>query len=159
MKAFRIALPLVVAVSLAACQSSNMGNKELGGTVVGAALGGLVGSQFGSGGGQLAATALGVALGAYLGNQIGASLDRADQAYAQQAAQHAITAPTGTTSSWQNQKTGHSGTYTPTSGVYTDSQGRQCRNMKQTITLENGKTETVTVKGCQNKDGSWEFSS
>ena len=50
-------------------------------TGVGAALGGLLGSQFGHGGGQLAYTGLGVFTGAMIGNSVGASMDRANSPY------------------------------------------------------------------------------
>lgn len=148
---------VVLAGSLAACQGA--GDKEVGGTVVGAALGGLVGSQFGSGAGQLAATALGVAVGGFIGNQVGKSLDRADQAYHAQANQQAWNAPTGTTSSWNNQQTGASGSVTPQSGYYRDAQGRPCRDMQHQIQYPNGTTENQVITECQNPDGSWETKS
>jgi len=148
---------VVLAGSLAACQGA--GDKEVGGTVVGAALGGLLGSQFGSGAGQLAATAAGVAIGGFIGNQVGQSLDRADQAYHQQANQQAWNAPTGTTSSWNNPQTGASGAVTPTSGYYRDSQGRPCRDMQHQVSYPDGSTENRVITECQNPDGTWEISS
>ena len=66
---------LVVAVSafvLSGCIATN----QQGGTLVGAGLGGLLGSQFGNGTGQLAATGLGVLAGGLLGNQIGQYMDQ-----------------------------------------------------------------------------------
>ena len=79
MRKFTIAAVLVGAVALAGCQ--DMGQKQGVGTLVGAAGGGLLGSQFGSGTGKLAATAAGVLVGGWLGNSVGASLDRSDQLY------------------------------------------------------------------------------
>ena len=78
-----VAVLLVVAgaLALAACQAN--GQKEVGGTVLGAASGGLLGSQVGSGRGQLVGTAVGTLLGAALGREIGTSLDNADRAMAQ----------------------------------------------------------------------------
>ena len=77
-----VAVLLVVAgaLALAACQAN--GQKEVGGTVLGAASGGLLGSQVGSGRGQLVGTAVGTLLGAALGREIGTSLDNADRAMA-----------------------------------------------------------------------------
>jgi len=66
---------LVVAVSaivLSGCVATN----QQGGTFVGAGLGGLLGSQFGSGTGQLAATGFGVLAGSLLGSQIGQHMDQ-----------------------------------------------------------------------------------
>src|SRR4051812_31730571 len=62
-------------------------NKTTGGTLVGAGLGGLAGSQFGHGSGKLAMTAVGVLAGGFAGSQVGASLDRADVEYANRTAQ------------------------------------------------------------------------
>jgi surface antigen len=67
---------------VAACSNTQAGYKQPVGTVLGAAAGGLAGSQIGGGTGKLVATGLGTAIGGLLGNEIGASLDRADQAYA-----------------------------------------------------------------------------
>ena len=55
------------------------GDKEFFGTGLGAALGGLLGSQFGRGEGQLATTAAGVFFGGLVGQDVGQSLDRADR--------------------------------------------------------------------------------
>ena len=51
------------------------------GTGLGAALGGLVGSQFGRGSGNTAATVTGVVLGGLVGNSIGQSYDNAQRGY------------------------------------------------------------------------------
>ena len=58
------------------------GDSQVFGTGLGAALGGLLGSQFGHGSGRLAATAAGVFFGGLIGNDIGRSIDRADARYA-----------------------------------------------------------------------------
>ena len=68
------------ALALAGCQAT--GQKETGGTVLGAAAGGLLGSQVGAGRGQLLGTAFGTLAGAALGAEIGRSLDNADRAMA-----------------------------------------------------------------------------
>ena len=52
------------------------------GTGLGAALGGLVGSQIGRGSGNTAATVTGVVLGGLVGNSIGQSYDNAQRGYA-----------------------------------------------------------------------------
>jgi len=57
------------------------GDGEILGTGLGAALGGLVGSQFGHGGGNLAYTGLGVVTGGLIGNSIGSSMDRTNSGY------------------------------------------------------------------------------
>ena len=82
MKSKRIAIALAAMVSLAACVT-NSGEKQTLGTLIGAGLGGLAGSQIGSGTGQLAAIGAGVLLGGLLGSEVGKSLDQADKLYAE----------------------------------------------------------------------------
>ena len=67
---------LVVAAVSAIVLSGCVVTNQQGGTLVGAGLGGLLGSQFGSGTGQLAATGLGVLAGGLLGSQIGQHMDQ-----------------------------------------------------------------------------------
>ena len=88
----RLAAVSVLAIGLAACQT-NGGQKQAGGTLLGAALGALAGSQIGPGRGNLAAVALGTLGGELLGKSVGESLDRADKAYASHAHRRAQAAP------------------------------------------------------------------
>jgi len=147
----------VVAAVLAVggCAENGMGQKETVGTLGGAALGGLLGSQFGGGTGKLVATGLGVFLGGLAGHEIGKSLDRADKLAANQAYSRAQAAPIGETISWQNPDNGHRGTYTPVREG-TSSSGRYCREFQQSITV-GGKTEQGYGTACRQPDGSWQI--
>lgn len=157
MKVAKMAAIAAVSVGLlgaAACE--NAGTKETLGTLGGAALGGLVGSQIGSGRGQLVATAAGAVLGAFVGREIGMSLDKADQLHAEQTANQAFEYnKTGETSSWSNPDSGHAGTITPTQTTYADS-GAPCREFQQTVTI-GGKTEQAYGTACRQADGSWKI--
>lgn len=157
MNFFKSVIVAVSVFSLAACSSlEGRGNKELGGTVVGAAVGGLAGSQIGGGTGQLAAVGAGVLLGALLGSEVGRSLDKADQAYAAQTYQTTLEAtPTGQTSTWVNPDSGNQGSYTPVKTYQADS-GQYCREFQQTITV-GGQTEDAYGTACRQEDGSWQI--
>jgi len=96
---------LAVTLGLSGC--SSMGTGEGVGTALGAGLGGLIGSQFGSGTGKLIATGLGVAAGGYIGNQIGRYLDEQDKQRHAASMQNA--AISGKSQSWSNPETGASG--------------------------------------------------
>lgn len=151
----KIAIAGVIALStitLGACQTT--GQKETVGTLGGAALGGLLGSQFGGGTGKLVATGLGVAVGGLLGNQIGQSLDRADQAYVYQASERAQTAPVGETITWNNPQSGNYGSVTPTREGYQSSTGAYCREYQQEIVV-GGRVERGYGRACRQPDGSW----
>ena len=146
-------IPAVLAAFVLTGCAQGAGDKQTFGTIGGAVAGGLLGAQFGSGSGQLIATGVGTLLGAWAGSEIGASLDRADQAYAQQAAQSSLeSAPTGTATTWRNPDSGNYGTITPTNTVPRGNS--YCRDFTQTIYVE-GRSETATGTACRNPDGTW----
>lgn len=143
----------LLAITLLVGCNTTGGTKQTVGTLGGAVAGGLLGSQIGGGSGRLIAVGAGALLGGFLGGEIGASLDNADKALAQQNAQTAFeSAPTGTTTSWRNPDSGHSGTVTPTA-TYQEG-GQPCRDYSQTIYVD-GKQETAVGKACRNNDGTW----
>jgi surface antigen len=131
-------------------------NKTTGGALVGAAAGGLLGNQFGSGSGKGAMTALGVVAGGLLGSQVGKSLDQADIAYANRTTQTALeTAPPGQALPWRNEQSGASGTVVPR--AYTQmADGTYCREFQQTITV-GGQTQQGFGRACRQPDGSWKI--
>ncbi len=155
MKNSSIAIVFAVALSLGACVT-DQGDKQTLGTLVGAGLGGLAGSQIGSGTGRLAAVGAGVLLGGLLGNSVGKSLDKADIAYAERNAQETLEyQPTGATLSWVNPDSGNSGTVTPTA-TYQSETGRYCREYRQTVTV-GGELQSAYGTACRQPDGSWEI--
>ncbi|MEE8270999.1 MAG: RT0821/Lpp0805 family surface protein [Alphaproteobacteria bacterium] len=143
---------LVAAFALTAC-TGDAGQKQTIGALGGAIAGGVIGSQFGGGSGQLIMTGIGTLLGAWAGSEIGASLDRADQAYAAQAAQTSFeNSPTGQATTWRNPDSGHYGTITPTNTVQRG--GSVCREFTQSIYVD-GRSETAVGTACRNPDGTW----
>lgn len=145
---------------LAAC--SHDGGQDGGvrkqdvGTVLGAVGGAALGSQFGKGDGRVAMIAAGTLLGAWAGSEFGASLDKADMAYHSRTAQSALeTTKSGTTSTWKNPDSGHSGTITPTR-TYQVASGDYCREFTQTVNI-GGKTEEAYGKACRQPDGAWQI--
>ncbi len=77
-------------------------NCELLGSLLGAAAGGLAGSQIGDGRGQLAAVAGGTLLGFLMGGTIGRNMDEVDQTCVGQALEHA---GDGQQIAWNNPQT------------------------------------------------------
>ncbi len=65
-------------------------------------------------------------------------------------------APTGKTWDWKNPKSGNHGTVTPTTNPERVA-GRMCRSFRETITLKNGRSQTINGRACQNRDGSWDM--
>lgn len=156
MKQLALLVMMFAMVSLSACNTlEGRGNKELIGGGSGAVIGGVLGSQVGSGSGRMWMTGAGVLLGALVGSEIGSSLDKADLGYANQANAQAHSAPVGETISWNNPESGNYGEVTPTRDGYSSS-GRYCREYQQTITV-GGQQETAYGTACQQPDGSWEI--
>ncbi len=155
MKLTRYAFPAALVLTLAACEPGQI-NKQTGGTLIGAGLGALAGSQIGGGRGQLAAVAVGALAGAYFGSEVGKSLDRADKLAMQRTSQNALESNrSGQPSSWSNPDSGHRGTVTPTR-TYRTAAGENCREYQQTVTID-GKTEQAHGRACRQSDGSWKI--
>lgn len=152
----RVAIRIAIVGGLlagAGCAEQGYGPKQSVGALGGAALGGLLGSQFGSGKGKLATTAVGVLIGALAGSEIGRSLDRADRTYADRAVTRAQAAPLGETITWNNPKSGNSGTVTPVRDG-TSASGQYCREFQQSITV-GGKMQQGYGVACRQPDGTW----
>jgi surface antigen len=143
----------LILVFTAAC--ADQGDKQKIGTVTGAALGGLLGAQFGSGTGQLVATGAGVFIGGLIGSEIGRSMDEVDRMKANQAINTAHSAPLGETITWNNPDSGNRGTVTPVRDG-TSASGSYCREFQQTITV-GGQTEQAYGTACRQPDGSWQI--
>lgn len=104
---------LGLALLSAGCVTDGMGNKQAGGTAIGALAGGLAGSLFGSGQGKTVAIVAGALAGAALGNYIGSILDERDQqAVAAESARTLSTARDGQTNTWSNPDSGASAAIT-----------------------------------------------
>lgn len=150
-----LALLVVAALSLSACQTDSWGQKQSIGTLGGAAGGALLGNQFGKGTGNVVMTALGAVAGAWLGNEIGSSLDNADKAALGQAQSRAYSAPVGQTINWNNPQNGNYGTFTPVRDG-TASDGSYCREFQQTAVI-GGQKQQAYGTACRQPDGSWKI--
>jgi len=152
----RITSAALVVFMLSACAEVQNNPKRSLGTLVGAGLGALAGSQIGGGTGQLAAVALGALGGAYIGGAIGGSLDRADKLHMQHAAQNTFEHnPTGHAGLWRNPDTGHAGSFTPMR-TYKTASGRTCREYQTTVTVD-GRNQSAYGTACRQGDGTWKL--
>lgn len=131
-------------------------NKQGGGTLIGAAAGGLLGSRFGRGGGSILTTGLGAAAGALIGNQIGQSLDENDRRISELAAQRTLeTAPSGTAVAWSNPDSGNSGKIIA-QAAHRNNAGQYCREYTQDVVVA-GKHQQAYGKACRQPDGTWKI--
>lgn len=137
----------ICSISLIGC--SDMTKQDVG-TVSGGIVGGLLGSQFGRGGGQLVAIGVGTLAGAYLGGAIGKNMDDVDRMKMNQALE---TNAIGQPAYWQNEKTGASYQVTPTRNVKVHG-NRYCREYRTTADIA-GKKQQIYGTACRKPDGSW----
>jgi len=133
------------------CDRGQFGNKQVLGTVLGAAVGGLLGNQVGGGSGKTVATIAGVLGGGFLGNQVGKGMDQADQGCM---AQTLDQAPPGATVTWRNPDNGYDYRVTPRDEFRRH--GERCRTVESQAIIH-GRPEIVTNVACRHRDGRWEF--
>lgn len=122
---------------------------EIGGTLIGAGAGGLLGSRFGHGSGKVLAGLAGAAIGGFVGNRVGNYMDRQDQMYYRRAITQT---PMGDEATWHNRKTDATYTVRPVKQYRKD--GRVCRRYRTTI-LINGKKEMAYGVACKDSQGRW----
>jgi surface antigen len=153
MSASRLIPVALVALSAAGC-SADSGPKEVGGTALGAAAGGLIGNAIGgSAGNRFAGTVLGAAAGGLLGNRIGAAMDDEDRQRAYAAQMQALeTGPSGAPVAWRNPDTGRYGNVVP--GPTYQANGATCRQYTHTAYID-GSPQTARGTACRNPDGTW----
>jgi surface antigen len=129
---------------------------EAAGTVVGAGLGGLVGSQFGHGPSRVATTVGGVFLGGLVGNQISRSLDRSSYAtslypsYPGPASFQAVYVPNYVAPPAPPSET----FYSSAAAYYDEAESDYCREFTQEIRV-GGQTKESYGMACLQSDGSW----
>ena len=82
---FKTVSVIAIVAGISGCNAHNGSflTNQNGGTLLGGAIGGLAGNQFGKGRGKTAATAFGAVLGAFAGNKVGRSLDNPRVIYRQ----------------------------------------------------------------------------
>lgn len=143
---------LAVSTALAGCGPNGPNNADIGlGT--GAVLGGVVGNQFGKGGGKVAATMVGAVLGGIVGNDIGRQLDQRDRLLAQQAERDAFErGQSGQPIQWRNPDNGRYGEVVPEAPYRRGAQ--DCRNFLHKVYID-GRPQSMRGTACRNPDGTW----
>jgi len=158
MKIFtKIVAAFAIASVITGCETNDAGepSKEHLVGLAGAVTGAVVGSQIGGGSGRTAAIVGGAILGGLVGSEVGRSLDKADLVYHSRTQRQAFEYNrVGTTSSWVNPDTGHSGSVTPTRTY--EQNGRYCREYTQKIDV-GGKIQSAHGTACRNPDGTWKI--
>ena len=139
------------AFSLAGCQ--NMSKQDVG-TMTGAVAGGLLGSQFGKGGGQILAIGAGTVAGALIGGSIGKSMDDTDRLKMSSTLENN---PPGQPAYWKNSRTGTTYTVVPTKNITIEG-NPYCREYRSTAVIA-GKEQQVYGTACRQPDGTWKIMS
>ncbi len=150
MKKVAISL-LTLTLTAGALTGCTEGNNTGGSALVGAAAGGLIGSQFFHGGGAVAGVIGATLLGGFLGYKVGQYMDRQDQANMRSAI---ATTPVGDQATWTNPKTNVTYQVKPVRNYNSD--GRYCREYQTKVQI-NGKWQSAYGKACRQPDGSWKI--
>lgn len=147
-KLLTLVIGLVLSISLTGCETLG-GPKQTGGTLIGAAGGALVGSQFGKGSGRIIATALGTFLGAQLGASIGKRMDDNDRRLAGNTAAYALESrPDNRVSRWRNPNNGHNGEFVITRTDENYATNLVCRDYVHTVIID-GNREKIYGRACR----------
>jgi surface antigen len=124
------------------------------GTVLGAIAGGIIGNQFGHGGGRVAATVGGVVLGGVAGNAIASDIDCDDRPAAFRVYNQGFEGPIGQRYDWRDDRTGHYGYFIPVrefeDGPYV------CRDFREGV-WRHDMWQEHTGTACREEDGEWHF--
>jgi surface antigen len=128
-------------------------NQRAAGTVLGAIAGGIIGNQFGHGGGKAAATVGGVFLGGMAGNAIASDMSCDDRLYAFRVYTDGFDGPLGRRYEWRNPN-GDYGYFIATR-EYQD--GRHaCRDFDESV-YRKGRWHERQGSACRHEDGNWHF--
>jgi surface antigen len=139
---------LVAALGFAACET-----RQDSGTLVGAVAGGLIGNQFGRGGGKVAATLAGAIVGGIVGNEIGRRLDARDRELARQAEYDAWErGEPGKPVRWRNPDNGRYGEVVPQARYRRGA--LDCRDFIHKVYID-GREQAMRGTACRNPDGTW----
>jgi surface antigen len=145
---------LCALVALTGCQTT--GPNAAGGSLIGAAAGGLLGAQFGSGSGTIATAVIGAIAGSALGSHIGQNMDARDrEEHSTTTAAALESAPTGQSLPWRNDTSGNYGAVTP-QRTWQRADGTYCREFTQTITV-GGQQQRAYGTACRQADGTWKI--
>ncbi len=147
---------IVLALSIAGCaRVPNVNMVEAAGAAGGAALGGIVGYQFGGGLGQLLYTAGGAIVGGATGYAATRALVSSDLVLYENTAQTGLAeASDGEISGWSNPETGNSGIFRPVRSFFARD-GRYCRQYRTSVAFGDG-TQSGDGIACQLADGRWQ---
>jgi surface antigen len=148
MKKVLLVTALAASVTLVGCES----NQETG-TLAGAVVGGVIGNQFGGGGGRVAATIAGAVVGGIVGNEIGRKLDDRDRQLAREAEYDAWErGDPGRPVRWRNPDNGRYGEVVPERRYRRGAQ--DCRDFVHKVYMD-GRPQTMRGTACRNPDGTW----
>ncbi len=149
------ATSIVLILALGGCANVQMSREEMLGTAAGAAVGGIIGYQFGGGilMNSLFATAgtLVGGVGGYTATRMLLGSDR--RAYDDTTQKGLASADDGQVIEWQNPETGNSGIFRATQS-YRNVDGQQCRRYRSAVVFADGVRSGDGI-GCQQADGSW----
>jgi surface antigen len=154
-----VSLLLAATLALSACSSNSqnkMSTMEALGFGLGAIAGGYGGSLiWGGGAAKALATTGGAVIGGFVGWYSANQLTKMDKRKADNTVlESLVAAPDGQTGAWNNEETGHGGSFTPIRS-YLAEDGRTCRDFKASLKLGDNPEQEAYGTACRQEDGVW----
>ncbi len=147
---------LILSLIFLIVSCENTSDKKLFGQIIGAAVGGYVGSKFGSGATKDISVILGGAAGYILGGKIIEILSKKERQEFNNVIENSLNfTPDNTSESWQsNENHNITGEVIPLNNY--KMKNRDCRDFKKII-RKNNEIFEENSSACRNKDGNWEI--
>lgn len=143
--------PILVLISAFVVACSSTGSKQDMGAMIGGSIGAIAGATMGKGSNRAASILIGTAVGAMVGYGIGQLLN--DQDKKQMATSTMQTAESGQVQQVSNPNTGTTIRTEPVPS--TPATASNCRTVKQSVELPDGRNESENVTVCKGPNG-WE---
>lgn len=144
----------LVATLLGGCSASGNINKAQVGAILGAVGGSLAGAHLAPRGGEKLFAGLGSGAGSFVGQKLGSYLDERDREAMREATLAALGGSIGSTSSWENPDSGHSGTVVVLSEL--PSAERTCRAVDTDVRIDSGRLQQKQ-EWCLGGSDEWEL--
>ena len=150
----KVKLLIIVSLFLSSCETNE--DKKLFSQIIGAAVGGYVGSKFGSGVGNQIATALGVAAGSVIAIKLmNVILDEDKESYSKAITETLEENPKNIEKEWNSpNETGTSAKIKPLNDF--EENGSPCRDFEQIVTKD-GKQYIEKSTACRDESGNWKI--
>ena len=146
----RLALPLLLSLTLLTTSCANQENNAQSGIQLGAISGALIGQAIGH---DTEATLIGAAVGTMLGYIIGNEMDKYDRQQLNHVYERGVS---GETNTWKNPDSGNRYQVTP-KPAYTEPRSKRPCRQAEIIAIIDGQPQRTYTTACRDNNGQWQL--